>query len=78
MLIPLETAKDVPADALEGFRNQPYPGVLGSAKIDTCSSGFLSRIVVVGSPEGESLLKAVVGFYFEIWGHYALLNFVAA
>lgn len=78
MLIPLETAKDVPVDALEAVRNQPYPGILGSAEIDTCSSGFLSRIVVVGSPKGESLLKAVVGFYFEIWGHYAFLNFVAA
>jgi hypothetical protein len=52
-------------------------GYFGSAKIDTCSSGFLSRIVVVGSPKGESLLKVVVAFYFEIWGHYALLNFVA-
>jgi hypothetical protein len=30
---------------------------------------------VIGSPKGESLLQAVVGFDFEIWGHYALLSF---
>ncbi len=66
MFILLETAKDVPADALEAVRNRPCPGILGSAKIDTCSSGFLSRIVVEGSPKGESLLKAGVGFYFEM------------